>query len=368
MSKRRTNYQAKAKPDDKVNVLTLHELAAMKDVPATEPVPSFEQPVEYVFEIDGDAAPTVSAVATSKRSPARTRLVVRAKGTLAESGPIAVGEMISSQELSKSVARARAPRAFRPPWLDLVYLPRLVTIPEFEHFGHRNMMHIRVAEQTSREWPWICVGKVHITGPTVPPGSVNVGSGVMVGPNLMLTASHGMPWGTDNSTIKFTPAFRNGDDPRFGHAFVERWRGVRTAPNDPNGLDYVICKLNWRIGERTGWMGSFQTTNDDFYEDRRWISVGYPAAFAGGQRPAVEVNVRVEDVDNEGSDGREIETATFTSGGWSGGPLWGFIDNDPKVVAVNSGSEKDFLDPRRDVHAGGKHLVDLVKFGHANWA
>lgn len=334
MNKHTTNYEAKVTVEDKLTPLTLHELAAMKDVPATEPVPAFEQAVEYVFEIEGDAAPAVIAVAAQNRRPARTKLVVRAKGTIVESGPLAEGESMSSEELSQSVINEPAPRAHRPKWLDLVYLPRLVTIPASDDFGLPNMLSPRVAEQTARDWPWNCVGKVEIRRPSQP-NTVDVGSGVMVGPNLMLTASHGMPWGTTDSTVKFTPAFRNGSDPRFGHAFVERWRGVRAGPNDPNGLDYVICKLNWRIGDRTGWMGSFHSTDDDFYEDRRWISVGYPRAFAEGKLPAVEVNIRVADVDNEGSDGREIETNRFLSGGWSGGPLWGFLnagDADRKSV------------------------------------
>jgi V8-like Glu-specific endopeptidase len=353
---------------EKVNVPTLHELAAMKDLPATEPVPAFERPVEYVFEIEGDSTPAVQAVAGAAGKPAHAKLVIKARGSIEERGPDAVGELVSADELGRMVADTEVPRAHRPKWLDLVYLPKLVMGDEFERFGARSMFDLRVAEQTSREWPWNCAGKIEVRQPNLP-DRVGKGSGVMIGPNLMLTASHVMPWGTNNSNIKFMPAYRNGVDPRFGHAFVERWRGVRTADNDdPNGLDYVICKLNWRIGDRTGWMGSFHSTDDDFYEDRRWISVGYPSSFAFGERPAVEVNVRCEDVDNEGSDGREIETNRFGSKGWSGGPLWNFVfANDPRVVAVMSGDEKDGLDPRRNVHAGGKHLVDLVKFGFANW-
>ncbi len=360
----KTSFPADATIRDKV--LTLHELAAMKDVPASEPMPAFEQPVEYTFDIDGDASADVQAVVGSAGKSPHTKLTIKARGSIRESGPVAIGEVISAEELARISADKASPQSHRPKWLDIVYLPKLLPIPELEPFtGFPNLLSPRVAEQTARDWPWTTVGKLQVTRPGVP--GMTVGSGVMVGPNLMVTASHAVPWGTNNSTIQFTPAFRNGSDPRFGHAFVERWRGVRAAQNDPNGLDYVICKLNWRIGDRTGWMGSIHSTNDDFYEDRRWISVGYPTSFSGGQRPAVEVNVRVEDIDNEGSDGREIETNRFASGGWSGGPLWGFVNGDPRVVGVCSGQEKDGFDPRRDVHAGGRHLVDLVKFGFANW-
>jgi V8-like Glu-specific endopeptidase len=91
-----------------------------------------------------------------------------------------------------------------------------------------------------------------------------VGSGVLIGPRLLLTASHAVPWDTSNWSVRFAPAYRNGNDPRFGHAYVDEWRGVRNV-NDVTGLDYVICKLNWRIGDRTGWLGSWWSGSKSFY-------------------------------------------------------------------------------------------------------
>ena len=45
----------------------------------------------------------------------------------------------------------------------------------------------------------------------------------------------------------------------------------------------------------------------------------------------------------------------FTDHGWSGGPLWGFIDGGPRVIGVASGREKDGFDPTRSVFAGGQY-------------
>lgn len=341
-------------------------LAGMRDVLATKPIPHFAQPLEYAFEIEGNAAPEIQTIAAAHGRSSRTRVIVKSRGVLREVGPVAKGEVISTQELSKSAREIAAPAALRPEWLDLVYFPKTMPARIEDRFAPGTRLHTRVSEQMTREWPWNTVGKLIITRPSLP-GIEQIGSGVMVGPNLMLTASHAMPWGTSDSTIRFFPAYRDAADPRFGFAYVAQWRGVRTGEGNPNGLDYVICQLDWRIGDRTGWMGSQHSTDDDFYEDRSWTSVGYPKSFLGGERPAVELGVGVRDVDNEGDNGREIETVPFTSGGWSGGPLWGFIDGEPRVVAVNSGNEKDGLDPRRDVHAGGRHLVDLIKYGYANW-
>jgi hypothetical protein len=85
----------------------------------------------------------------------------------------------------------------------------------------------------------------------------------------------------------------------------------------------------------------------------------------GGAIPAVEAPVGVEDIDASG-DYIEIETDDFTSGGWSGGPLWGWI-NGPRVIGIASGLDWDWPDPERSVFAGGPALVALVKHGWAHW-
>ena len=51
-----------------------------------------------------------------------------------------------------------------------------------------------------------------------------------------------------------------------------------------------------------------------------------------------------------------------------GGPLWGGVEGQFRVVGIESGFENDFLDPERTVFAGGEHMVNLVKYGWANWA
>lgn len=169
-------------------------------------------------------------------------------------------------------------------------------------------------------YPWSAVGKLFISRSG---GGTKVGSGVLVGPRLLLTASHAMPWGTEDSSIRFAPGYLQGNHPDFGDAYVEAWRGVVNS-DDVNGLDYVICRLNWRIAERTGWLGSEWHSDEDWYYDNSWISVGYPTASpSGGNSPSLEMPAWVQDIDDD-SDGLQIETQNFVSGGWSGGPLWGW--------------------------------------------
>jgi hypothetical protein len=165
--------------------------------------------------------------------------------------------------------------------------------------------------------------------------------------------------------MEFIPALRQGDpNPRpFGSSFISQYRGYN-RPSDVFGYDYVVCQLYSPLGQALGWMGAQSWGNEDEYEARDYTSSGYPAAFGG--RPAVQFSVGIRDIDND-NPGKELETVEYTTGGWSGGPLWFFAGQSPTVVGVLSGAETDGLDPRRDVYAGYKAMIDLVKFGLDNW-
>ncbi|QNE14461.1 serine protease [Pseudarthrobacter sp. NBSH8] len=189
------------------------------------------------------------------------------------------------------------------------------------------------------------------------------GSGVLVGPNLLLTAGHVAPRGAASWSMEFVPAYRNGARP-FGSSFVQTYHGYNTN-GSVTGYDYIICKLFNPLGRALGWMGAASFGNEDEYYNKRFVSSGYPGTY--GDRPAVELDMGVRDIDND-SPGKEIEFALRADlgPGWSGGPLWHHTAN-PYCVGVLSGQEKDGLDPTRLVYAGGGALVDLVRHGQSNW-
>ena len=219
-------------------------------------------------------------------------------------------------------------------------------------------------------WPWCTIGKVFVGKDDDFANPMTAGSAVLVGPNLLLTASHVAPWGYDPWWMRFVPAYRQGDAP-FGQSYVESYRGIRNT-DDVTGRDYVTCKLYDRLGDTTGWMGSWGSSGDDFYYDGEWISVGYPGDSFGGHVPMVELGIKIDDVDDEGSDGKELEAYPFASPGWSGGPLWGWVHDQARVVGIMSGEETefsfwDFFTVDYHVSAGGLRMVDLVKYGWANW-
>jgi V8-like Glu-specific endopeptidase len=222
-----------------------------------------------------------------------------------------------------------------------------------------------------QQYPWCTIGKTFCYFP----GFVDRCSGTMVGRNLMLTASHCIPWdrGSDWS-MEFIPAY-NGKNPNptpFGSAWVTQCMGIPNT-DDVTGRDYVICALDRNIGDAVGYMGYRASTKDDMYYARTWTSVGYPRVYEEGLVPALEENVSIVDIDGEGSDGKELESHVYGSKGWSGGPLFAVEgDGQPRVVGVMSGYEEEFsfwdwFIAKHTVHAAGMRMANLIQYGRTNW-
>lgn len=115
-------------------------------------------------------------------------------------------------------------------------------------------------------WPFQCVGKV-IVG-SGPPGDLDgflaAGTGVMVGPRVMLTASHIMPAGIGESVdpwwISFSPGLsRFGGGAAVGSSLVQQYHYLDDSVLDsggPSGNDVVVCILELPLGDTCGWWGS----------------------------------------------------------------------------------------------------------------
>lgn len=221
-------------------------------------------------------------------------------------------------------------------------------------------------------FPWSCIGRivVYLDGK-----SIKTGTGFMVGPNLLMTASHVMPWEHDGKcSIVFTPGYHPHYEPPFGSTTVSDWYGV---PHDgfwdivfqSDASDIVICRTNDPIGNICGWLGTKSFGNHDKYFNHFYNSLGYPD-FANGY-PTCEFLATIRDVDGD-KNRRELETENFGGPGWSGGPLFSFIDNDWRAVGVCHGFETEFvfgIPPWNTnlVFAGGKWMVDLVNYGYNHY-
>lgn len=281
----------------------------------------------------------------------------------------------------------------RPPWLAQTTLPRMApslrTAATLRALAGRDLPMTLLSHPSTevfdRSYPWCTIGRVFVgTAPGVSDANwmslwTSSGTGVMVGRNLMVTASHVAPWGFGGGQwwMRFVPSYwgaivGGGFTQPFGGSFVESFTGVQVEDGDVTGRDVAICKLYRPLGDLTGWMGRWRWFGDDEYKNWPYTSVGYPGAPYQGQRPVVQPFVAIEDVDHDG-DGLELETIPFTSNGWSGGPLFFWRNGAPLVVGVASGREEDFdlwelFTKTSSVFAGGPRLLDLIAFGEANWS
>jgi hypothetical protein len=222
------------------------------------------------------------------------------------------------------------------------------------------------------ELPYRVVGKIEAKHPGDDWGSVN-GSGVLVGPWHVLTASHVVSGDPPGTEYRFMPAYWDG--PRgstgFGPSSARIIGFVGIHVDEVTGYDYMVCQLNHDLGWGWGWFGAQGSNNDGFYTNNLHGTIGYPGNLDEGERPYAN-NVQIFDVDDDDHQGKLLNGRSDIAGGWSGGPLltrnvsgWG-----SNVVGVASGSNPGGDEPfeLEDVSfAGGPEMVRLVQYARDNW-
>jgi V8-like Glu-specific endopeptidase len=229
-------------------------------------------------------------------------------------------------------------------------------------------------------YPFSCIGKLFVGANNNFTAPLWTGSAALVGRNVLLTASHCAPWnetGTDALPgwwMRFVPAYNNGSEV-FGDSYVREFYGI---PNKDNvtGLDYVVCRLYTSLGDTLGYLGSQSwPSNASYMPPNSWTSVGYPGDAKNGQVMMIERRINLHQVDPEGGSGRELESHTFSTPGWSGGPMFGTLDKETRCVGVLSGREFEndgltgvFAGAHwHSVSAAGAAMNELIKYGRENW-
>jgi V8-like Glu-specific endopeptidase len=203
-------------------------------------------------------------------------------------------------------------------------------------------------------YPWSCCGRVD--------SPIGSGSGVMIGPRHMLTVSHVIQWGANNSAgwVKFSPMYFNGSTP-FGVA----WGTLIYSKYKVSGptidfieaqYDYVVVVLDHPIGNLTGWMGAKGYT-DSWDGGNYWTHVGYPADLTGANRPTWQGSISLDGAWYEFDSHEAMSHTADVWPGQSGGPFFGWWSGQsyPSVVAVQSSQSSGENDA-----SGGQDMVDLI--------
>jgi V8-like Glu-specific endopeptidase len=213
-------------------------------------------------------------------------------------------------------------------------------------------------------FPWSTCGRVDT--------AAGWGSGVMIGPRHLMTASHVVNWGPSNTAgwLRFTPLLFDKSEP-FGHAFatmIYSWNkadGSDGINADECAFDFVVCVLDSRMGELTGWMGSrgFSTSWEG---GNYWGHIGYPGDLAGGVRPAF-VGYQALDSDFKrtigGRDSYGIKHRIDVIPGQSGGPYFGWWAGEPWPRVVSTQSAVQWGGPTGpNTCGGGNPLPEVINY------
>lgn len=281
----------------------------------------------------------------------------------------------SPDVLRKAIKKNVSFTGYRPEWVNLFYIPRLFSnysYPSLRRFNGQPVKPLYVFGADNRlvfrdpGYPWGCVGKVYSSLGTY-------GSAALVARNTVVTASHVVPWDSNNWWMRFVPAYYDGISLHGTgfESYVSDARGFKVEAGEHVGYDWAVLRLYSPLGEQLGYFG-FNGYNDDWEDDPYWTGVGYPVAVANGERPSYQSSISIFDDDGDSHGGRELESRCDSSGGNSGGPMFGWWDNDPRLIGVYSGYEVDVLiippfHEYGNIISGGSGFTQLIAWARSNW-
>ncbi len=271
---------------------------------------------------------------------------------------------VDRQSLASSPGEPLAP--YRPAWTDAVGRPRRAAIAglptrKLWHRGeHLDPLTIFWPDDrkpyNDTRYPWGCVCRV-VT-------AAGAGSGVIVGPRHVLTASHVVDWNRNGAgTVE---VHRAGPSLSAISPITRAWYFTKITPPDVGWSevdeDYAVLTTADRLGDRFGWLG-VRTYDSGWDDEPYWRSIGYAA---GGLFPVYQRDRELDEDEFDYGSARSMTTTADTVPGQSGSPLFAFWDDGPYVVAVVSAQGTYFLSGEENWCAGGNDMTRLVNHARAN--
>jgi Ca2+-binding RTX toxin-like protein len=188
----------------------------------------------------------------------------------------------------------------------------------------------------SGAYPYSAIVSITVTWPD---GSASSGSGVMVGPNDVLTAAHivySAVHGGAATNVTVSAGYNGGNAP-FGTYVAAQWNYYEWDTNrdglctqQESQYDVAVIGLSQRLGDQTGWFGVDPNDDTTFFN-----LTGYPSTWYNGAGQPQMTN----DTGQANANGTwsiyDYVSITAAPGN-SGGPLWYQAANGPYVVGICS--------------------------------
>ena len=196
----------------------------------------------------------------------------------------------------------------------------------------------------------------------------NLGTGVMVGPNILVTSSRLVPWDEIPTTaMLFIPGYdpnsATQDPPEpFGSAWITQVYGYESASTSPP-YDVYVCHVGTDIGNTTGWCGVPSLPNPASYNNMLCLVLGFGAnGLTGGNLGWDSRNVlsAAQSTDNFFTLDIPIEPSDFPTGA----VVWNIeSDGFPYIIGVYSHPVNEI----EGAFTGGPSFLAMVKWAYTNW-
>jgi V8-like Glu-specific endopeptidase len=296
------------------------------------------------------------------------------------------GQRAARMPRPKKRAAGRTLAPHRPDWVEHVYHPKQTNAPHWalgpvDRPGYRGEVFYGVFGADDRQvyypsgYPWQCVGRVFAWTDASASSWAWWGSAVLVGPRVVLTAGHVVPWDASSWMMLFVPAYYDGSSllGAGGQSYVSDAQGwdVSYISRLPDAHDMAVLRLYDPLGDWLGYFGSKPYSNS-WTGQPYWNITGYPSAVASAERPSYQFGITVLDAEAH-TDAFDIEHQGDSTGGDSGAPFWAtWPDGFPYVIGTVSGGEivtdsrGTVLEDNNNV-AGGNAVNDLIRWARTNW-
>lgn len=251
----------------------------------------------------------------------------------------------------------------RPAWVDATFQPRRAIRAARRRVSHRDVALDPLVVWGGEDrktyfdtsYPWGCICRVIASDGTP-------GSGIIVGPRHVLTASHVINWADVSTTVE---VHRAGRFVAATAQAIRVWAFEKVGEPDYTTVDddYALIVTNARLGDRFGWMGC-RTYDSGWDGEDYWFNIGYPGSF-GGLTPTWQNQQNLDEDEWDYGEGRAMTTSADITRGNSGGPMFAFWDDGPYVVAVVSAEGVIFASGTENWCAGGSNLTRLVNFARS---